>query len=259
MYLGAQGARAVGNHVWGNAAGIIADGPNSAAGTAVEISATPCTTTAAGASRARYKVLAADNVVYGHTNGISVYSNYGLATRNEVFGNTTGLIGSVGGVVTENRVYANTIGISLEGGGGATAERNVVYNNAGGITEGSSRVANNLVYGNSELRHPDRGLPRRRRRASSTTRCYQPPATPSALAPARRTCCCEQHPVGGIGLRDQRPVQRPGSASPATTTCSGLPARAASASGRTGRSTRWSTGRSNSGSTRRASPPIRSS
>ena len=145
------GGRIVGNHAWGNGYGIWAEhqrrrrgshrGPRqrrprqqqsaSAASTGRSSTATPSTATAATASPA-------------------TRSDDARCRTTRCIATATGISLSVGAVGIGNRVYANIgTGIELGGGGGAVAERNIVYDNAVGISESQSRVVNNLVYDNT--------------------------------------------------------------------------------------------------------------
>ncbi|MCW5626307.1 MAG: right-handed parallel beta-helix repeat-containing protein, partial [Burkholderiales bacterium] len=145
-----SGARAVGNHVWGNANGISAS--NNGAAARIEISGNTVHDQSGVGIAGSYWVLVDGNKVYGNggSYGIYIYSSSGLAIGNEIYRNAgDGLTLSVGGVGRDNRIYANAAsGIELGGSGGGTAEGNIVYRNNVGISESQSRVANNLVYDN---------------------------------------------------------------------------------------------------------------
>ena len=54
-------------------------------------------------------------------------------------------------MIRGNTAYGNNVGLSLEGGGGAVGEGNIIYSNNIGISEGQSRVANNLLYDNAQI------------------------------------------------------------------------------------------------------------
>ena len=105
----------------------------------------------------RGNVLVAGNTVYGNAGWpeAGIDARYGAdIIDNVVFGNITGIINQVGGVVSGNRVYANSgTGISVDFDD-VDVVGNVVYSNEIGIGTHSyynGVVANNLVYANTDV------------------------------------------------------------------------------------------------------------
>jgi parallel beta-helix repeat protein len=92
-------------------------------------------------------VFVRDNEAWGQGTGVRL-SGGAIAEGNDSWGNTVG-IRAIDGAVRDNRVWANSTGLQTDT---VRVQNNVVFGNAVGVQDDRrSVIANNLVYGNSDV------------------------------------------------------------------------------------------------------------